>query len=138
LHNFCVAAPDQTIGGFRAHIFPSADIPLIQGYQVTLSTQDASVPLPPPGIFNWHYLQCVIRRFATTDYKSFPNAYYHVYPFKTDDDADGDFDDTSDLVEGGDYAEPPYPTYNFDRFLEAQGRAMQMQIRAQEVAQWSS
>ncbi|PPQ97211.1 hypothetical protein CVT26_000740 [Gymnopilus dilepis] len=68
--------------------------------------------LPPPGIFNWHYyLQCVAMRFATTDYKPFPNPSYHVYPFKTDDDAD---DDTFDLVEGDDYAEPPYPTYNLD------------------------
>ena len=51
-------------------------------------------------------------------YKCAPNIYFPVYPFKTaNDDSDDEFE-----FEDNDDAEPPYPTYPFDRFTEEQAR----------------
>jgi len=89
--------------------------------------------LPPSGVFNWHYLQCVAKQFATSEYKSLHGIYFYVYPFKTaSDESDDEFESDSN-----DEIEPPYPTYNFDRFMVEQGRKQMIEERNQEVAQWS-
>ena len=31
--------------------------------------------VPPPGLFCWHYLKCVLKRFAHDDYKNLENIY---------------------------------------------------------------
>jgi len=101
---------------------------------VTLSVHAGSETLPPKGVFDWHYLQCVAKRFATQDYKELPGIYFSVYPFKTsDDDSDEEFE-----FEDYDGVEPPYPTYRFDRFLAEQGRKQMLHERAEAVAQWTS
>ncbi|KAM6493645.1 hypothetical protein JOM56_010006, partial [Amanita muscaria] len=44
---------------------------MLHGHTITLSTHD-----PPIGMFNWHYLQCVLKKFATADYKQIGNIYF--------------------------------------------------------------
>jgi len=90
--------------------------------------------LPLNGVFNWHYLQCVANQFAASEYKSVHDIYFHVYPFKTEND------ELSDEFEfdGNDEIEPPYPTYHFDRFMAEQGRRQMIEERNQEVALWSA
>jgi hypothetical protein len=99
---------------------------------MTLSVQSGTEPLPPKGIFDWHYLQCIAKRFATSDYKTFDNIYFSVQPFKTDD--------TDDELELEDYdgIEPPYPTYHFDRYLAQEGGKQMLLERAEAVALWAS
>jgi hypothetical protein len=101
---------------------------------VTLSVHAGTEPLPPKGVFGWHYLQCVAKRFATSDYKLFPAIYFYVYPFKTtSDESDDEFE-----FEDNDEIEPPYPTYRFDRFMAEQGKKQMIHERNQEVALWSA
>jgi len=101
---------------------------------VTLSVHGGNEPLPPQGAFDGHYLQCVAKRFATSDYKTVSGIYFHVYPFKTaSDESDDEFE-----FEDDDEIEPPYPTYRFDRFLAKQGKIQMMHERNKEVALWSA
>jgi len=51
-----------------------------------LSVHSGNEALPPKGVFDWHYLQCVAKRFATDEYKEVPGVYFSVLPFKTDND----------------------------------------------------
>ncbi|KAF8343485.1 hypothetical protein F5887DRAFT_328494 [Amanita rubescens] len=37
---------------------------MLHDYPITLTTHN-NLRLPPAGLFNWHYLQCVLKRFAT-------------------------------------------------------------------------
>ena len=102
-------------------------------YSVTLSVHEGDYPLPPKGVFDWHYLQCVLLKFGTHQYKCLPNIAFFVYPFKTadDDESDDEFeDDVND--------EPPYPSYRFDRLMEQQWEKHREQERFKEVAQWAS
>jgi hypothetical protein len=90
--------------------------------------------LPPEGVFDWHYLQCVVRAFGTPQYQNFPNINFFVHPFKTahdDDDSDDEYTDN-------DEAELPYPSYRFDRYLEEQGRRQMALERREAVGRWSS
>ncbi|CAA7268420.1 unnamed protein product [Cyclocybe aegerita] len=134
LHNF-ETDQDVTIVGFESSIFSGPSVfPRLHLHQMMLSVHGGNEPLPPKGVFDWHYLQCVAKRFATSDYKTVPGIYFHVYPFKT---ADDESDDEFEFEDNGE-AEPPYPTYRFDRFLAEQGRIQRMHERAQEVARWSA
>jgi hypothetical protein len=82
---------------------------MCHGTRITLSTHGSSLNLLPVGVFNWHYIQCVLKRFTTTDYQEFGNVHYCVLPFRTrdddDDESDIDFDDP------GNISNPPYPSY---------------------------
>ncbi|KAJ3976530.1 hypothetical protein EV361DRAFT_276767 [Lentinula raphanica] len=52
---------------------------------------------PPPGLFRWHYLQCVIKRFGTASYDRIEHiAMYENPPFRKGDpenDRDGPYSD---------------------------------------------
>ena len=105
--------------------------PLLHGHSVTFSTRCRNIPFPPPGVFDWHYLQCVLRRFATPQYRQLPDIAFFIYPFKTaDDDSDEFEDDVND--------EPPYPSYRFDRIMTLRLEKLREQERLKEVAQWVS
>ena len=113
--------------------FQISNLPLMHGYPITLSVHAGDQPLPPPGVFNWHYLQCVVLRFGTPQYKSFFDIYFYVHSFRTasdveDDESVGSFDDMN----------PPYPSYHFDRFLQRQSDHIQALERRKEVLQWTS
>ena len=108
--------------------------PLLHGFQLTLSVKGGTILLPPKGVFDWHYLQCVIKRFGTSAYQAYPNIRFFVYPFQTDSD-DSDSDDTS-LVNDG--IEPPYPSYYLDQFFVEQGKRQMERELHERVVQWSS
>ena len=114
-------------------VFANSNVPLLHGYSVTLSTHRRNIKLPPTGIFNWHYLQCVLLRFATPQYRQLPGISFFIYPFKTadDDESDDEFeDDVND--------EPPYPSYHFDRIMTLRQEKLWEQEQLKEVAQWAS
>lgn len=101
-------------------------------FPVTLSAQHSNIPLPPTGVFDWHYLQCVLLRFATDQYRQLLNIAFFVYAFKTiDDESDDEFED--DIND-----EPPYPSYRFDRLMALQWEKHREQEQFKEVAQWAS
>ena len=39
-----------------------------------------NIPLPPTGVFDWYYLQCVILRFASDQYKQLPDITFLLKP----------------------------------------------------------
>ena len=126
LHNFH-DSPNMLIYGVvnaKQELFQHS--PQLHGHSATLSIHSGNHPLPPPGVFNWHYLQCVILRFGTQQYRDLVNIYFSVCPFKTasddaDDESDGSFDDMN----------PPYPSYQFDQLLQASEHR-------NKVLQWAS
>jgi len=120
------------LGVARIPTLPLDAIPDLHLHPVTLVAHNAVAPLPPPGAFNWHYLQCVIEVFGTPEYKNFPDIKYFVYPFKTAADI------SDDEYEDNDEIDPPYPSYRFDRYLAEQGRRQMVLERHEEVVQWSS
>jgi len=75
-------------------------------------------------------LQCVAKRFATSDYKTFDNN-FSVQPFKADDDTDDELE-----FEDYDGIDPPYRTYHFDRYLAEEGEKQMLLERAEVVALW--
>jgi hypothetical protein len=83
---------------------------------------------PPPGLFRWHYLQCVIRKFGHDDYKNLQNIHYCELALRME----GDSDDEDEGTDSG----FQWPSDMLDR-----GRAMQTDIKEQEarqrlVAEW--
>jgi hypothetical protein len=78
----------------------------------------------------FYYLQCVIKRFGTDDYKNFTNVSYYELPFKTEDDLS--YDEYND----NDETDPLYPTYRFDRYLEQQGEYRRIAEKNREVGAW--
>lgn len=77
---------------------------------------------PPPGLFRWHYLQCVIKKFAHSDYKSLQNIRYCELPLRMEGDSD---DEDTD-------GEHDWPSAALDC-----GRAMQAEIEQDEERQRS-
>jgi hypothetical protein len=114
-----------------ASIFAN-QLPALHMFSVTLSALHGNIPLPPTGVFDWHYLQCVLLRFATDQYKQLANIAFFIHPFKTaDDESDDEFED--DIND-----EPPYPSYRFDRMTELKWEKHCEQKKLKEVAQWAS
>jgi hypothetical protein len=77
---------------------------------VTLSAHDSGIALLPPDIFDGHYLQCVLARFATDEYKSLHEITEGVRPLKTRDEClEDEWTDNNH-----DEEDPPYPSHPFD------------------------
>jgi hypothetical protein len=99
--------------------------PLLHGYRIS-PPQPQHADNPPPGLIRWHYLQCVIRKFAHPDYRHLQNIQYYELPVPMEGDSDDDGTDS----------QYEWPSAALDR-----GRAMQMEIehheeRQRSVAQW--
>ncbi len=130
LHNFSAEYPEVSLLGTTSPMFQH--LPPLHNYSVTLLVHAGDQPLPPPGVFNWHYLQCVIHRFGTPQYKGLPDIKFFVYPFRTasdslDSEGSGDFD-----------VNPPYPSYHFDQYWARQSESHRALERHNEVQQWAS
>ena len=78
---------------------------------------------PPPGLIRWHYLQCVIRKFAHSDYENMQNIDYYELLLRKEEDSDD---------EGTNNNESGWPTAALDN-----GRAMQMDFQDHEERQRS-
>jgi hypothetical protein len=107
------------------------NVPALHMYPVTLLGR-RNIPLPPTGVFDWHYLQCVLLRFGTDQYRQLPGIAFFIYPFKT---ADDESDDEFEVDVNG---EPPYPSYRFDRIMALQREKLREQEQFKEVSQWAS
>lgn len=108
---------------------------MCHGRQISLTTHDPSLALPPAGVFNWHYIQCVLKKFATDDYKAFGNIGYFVLPFRTrddDDESDRDFDDDRNI------ANPPYPSYLWELSEFRQRQRLEAVERDRTIVAWNS
>jgi len=104
----------------------------LHGHLITLPTNN-----PPIGIFNWNYLQCVLTRFATPNYREFENIRYLSLPFRTreeaeDDESDFDFDDERNI------ANPPYPSYLIELAEARERQRLEDEERNRAIAAWSS
>ena len=69
--------------------------------------------MPLKGAFDWHYVQCILKKFGTAEYRAIVNIRFLADPFETDsdysDDECGDRDDT-------DATWPSSPSYHDDQF----------------------
>jgi hypothetical protein len=64
-------------------------MPLLHGYGAS-PPQPQHAGNPPPGLIRWHYLQCVIRKFAHSDYRDLQNVYYSELPLGMEGDSDNE------------------------------------------------
>ena len=110
--------------------------PMCHGTRITLSTHGSSLNLPPVGVFNWHYIQCVLKRFSTADYQGVSNVYYCVQQFRTrddeDDESDVDFDDPGNILN------PPYPSYLLELSELRARRFLEEAERHHTIVAWNS
>jgi len=107
----------------------------LHGHQVALSTRDPSLSLPPVGVFNWHYTQCVLKKFSTPTYQAAENIHYFSLPFRTRDDDDEsniDFDDERNI------ANPPYPSYLRELSEFRAFQRLEMAERNRAIEMWNS
>ncbi len=121
----------MTIGGMEP-LNPNDQ--MLHDHQITLTAHN-NLCLPPDGLFKWHYLQCVLKRFATNEYKGIENITHFTVPFHTEDDndeSDFGFDDERNI------ANPPYPSYLIEL---AEARARQHLEDAEHhhaIVEWNS
>ncbi|KAM6493643.1 hypothetical protein JOM56_010004 [Amanita muscaria] len=140
---FWNSGPDQYAihSFFHAHLNILGALPLtpsdpmLHGHTITLSTHDAS--FPPIGMFNWHYLQCVLKKFATDEYKQIQNICYFSLPFRTreeaeDEEIDFDFDDERNI------ANPPYPSYPIELAEATARQHLEDAERNRDIGAWNS
>ncbi|KAJ7682409.1 hypothetical protein DFH06DRAFT_1389002 [Mycena polygramma] len=111
LQDFC----PTTLGTYEAHVFAplypndkytihgvyplDSSFPSLHGHPVSPPRPEAS-DFPPSGLFRWHYLQCVVSKFAHPDYRNLDHIIYSVtsdVPFEGDSD-DGSSDSEADYV----------------------------------------
>ena len=83
----------------------------LHGCQIAPLSHDPLYALPPVGVFNWHYIQCVLKKFSTPAYQQINNIYYFSLPFRTRDDDDDDDESDVDFDDDRNIANPPYPSY---------------------------
>jgi hypothetical protein len=92
--------------------------------------------LPPVGVFNWHYIQCVLAKFATADYQAVKNIFHFALPFRTrdddDDESDRDFDDDRNI------ADPPYPSYLSELAEFRVRQRLEALVLDQSIMAWNS
>lgn len=120
---------DVTLNLFGAEEAPQWACPLLHGAQIDVGAD------PPPGVFNWHYLQCVLQKFATAAFRDIDNISYYVMPFCTSEDED-EYDSNSS--EFNDPQNPPYPSYFFDRACSRAYEQWEDAQRHQDIEKWRS
>ncbi|KAJ6544594.1 hypothetical protein DFH09DRAFT_1173006 [Mycena vulgaris] len=81
--------------------------------------------VPPPGLFRWHYLQCVLKRFAHDDYKNLANINFPELPLRMEGDSDDDGTDS----------EAEWPSLGLDLGRDVENS---FEERHRAVAKWIS
>lgn len=61
-------------------------LPRLHGRMIDLTAHDSNISPPPSGVFDWHYLQCVVGFFGTAEYKNISSIKFDEVPFQTKDD----------------------------------------------------
>ena len=83
---------------------------------------------PPPGLFRWHYLQCVLKRFAHDDYKNLENINFSELPLRMEGDSDDDGTDS----------EAEWPSLGLDLGRVVENSLEEHEERHRAVATWIS
>ncbi|KAK1235010.1 hypothetical protein PQX77_001777 [Marasmius sp. AFHP31] len=89
VHDF-TANQNVSVAGLKRtpHLNPAlSSVPLLHRYPVSPPFLHHT-SLPPLGLFRWHYLQCIIRKFKTDALENVPNISHFELPFRTEDDDD--------------------------------------------------
>ncbi|KAJ6613574.1 hypothetical protein B0H10DRAFT_2047741 [Mycena sp. CBHHK59/15] len=84
--------------------------------------------VPPPGLFRWHYLQCVLKRFAHDDYKNLANINFSELPLRMEGDSDDDGTDS----------EAEWPSLGLDLGRDVENSLEECEERHRAVAKWIS
>ncbi|KAJ7911576.1 hypothetical protein B0H13DRAFT_1614421, partial [Mycena leptocephala] len=84
--------------------------------------------LPPPGLFRWHYLQCVLKRFAHDDYKNLANINFSELPLRMEEDSDDDGTDS----------EAEWPSLGLDLGRDVENSLEEHEEHHRAVAKWIS
>ncbi|KDR67644.1 hypothetical protein GALMADRAFT_161443 [Galerina marginata CBS 339.88] len=105
---------------------PSA-YPAVHGLQVR-PPQPQLTNVPPPGLFRWHYLQCVLGRFAHDDYKNLENIYFYELPLRMEGDSEDDGTDS----------EAEWPSKGLDLGRVVENSLEESTERRRAVATWIS
>jgi hypothetical protein len=100
-------------------------MPSLHGYR-TGPPQPQHAHNPPPGLFRWHYLQCVIRKFAHSDYENLQNIYYCELPLRMEGDSDDEGTDS----------EYEWPSAALDRGRAMEAEDKQHEERQRLVGEW--
>ncbi len=126
---FATAEADQvyTIAGLMDKLNPLAGMPAIHGHRAS-PPRPRCDNLPPPGLFRWHYLQCVLKRFAHNDYQDLANIYFPELTLRMKGDSDNEGTDN----------ELEWPSMALDFGREMENRKVEDEGRHQAVAQWVS
>ncbi|KAJ7103045.1 hypothetical protein B0H15DRAFT_874392 [Mycena belliarum] len=116
----------HTIAGeFPTETEMASTLPALHGHPAR-PPQPQHPDNPPPGLFRWHYLQCVLRKFAHNDYKSLANITYPELPIKMEGDSDDEGTDS----------EADWPSKGFDLGRQVEDSLAEREERQQAVAQW--
>jgi len=84
--------------------------------------------LPPPGLLRWHYLQCVLKKFAHNDYNNLENIEFSELPLRMEGDSDDDGTDS----------ELEWPSMAFDLGRVVENGLEEREERRRSVATWIS
>ena len=104
-------------------------LPAIHGHHAS-PPQPQLNNVPPPGLFRWHYLQCVLKRFAHDDYKNLENINFSELPLRIEGDSDHD-DDGAD-------SEAEWPSLGLDLGRVVENSLEERKERHRAVATWIS
>ncbi|KAF7301175.1 hypothetical protein MIND_00682000 [Mycena indigotica] len=102
--------------------------PLLHGHFVVPQNTNAT-GLPPPGLFRWHYLQCVIKKFGHDDYKKMTNIAYPELPIKIVNEDDSDDEETDSDLE--------WPSKCWDVHRLKAAEQTEAAERHRGIAQWA-
>jgi hypothetical protein len=129
----CFAGDDPKLlglGGMPITVMPGQ---ALHGTEITLTT-DNDTPLPPPGVLDWHYLQCVMNKFGSRSYKQVDNITYTTVPFRTvDDEADEIWED-----DDHDSDDALYPTYWLDKLFSREYKKVKRAESHRTIVHWRS
>jgi hypothetical protein len=114
---------DTIYGTFRRPVA----LPAIHGHHAS-PPQPQLNNVPPPGLFRWHYLQCVLKRFAHEDYKNLENIDFSELPLRMEGDSDDDGTDS----------EAEWPSLVLDLGRVMKNSLEEREERHRAVATWIS
>ncbi|KAF9048271.1 hypothetical protein BDZ89DRAFT_1057850 [Hymenopellis radicata] len=122
-----------SLNNYECHMFASTELP--DGEYTIFGLYDRPTPsrlesnhVPPAGLFRWHYLQCVLKKFAHDDYKNLPNIYYSELPLRMKGDSDDDGTDS----------EADWPSKALDLGRDVENSLEEREERHRAVAKWIS
>ncbi|KAJ6524460.1 hypothetical protein DFH09DRAFT_1189646, partial [Mycena vulgaris] len=125
-HMFAIEPADEEYTILGRTRRPAA-YPAIHGHHASPPRPQLN-KVPPPGLFRWHYLQCVLQRFAHDDYKNLANINFSELPLRMEGDSDDDGTDS----------EAEWPSLGLDLGRDVENSLEEREERHRAVAKWIS